>query len=169
MTGIYGASATGWATLRRNVLPGFAASDIAQGAPLCVASGISQGFIMATTAQQKPVGIARDWAIAGAPVAVYDFGNELRANVGGNGLGASISNQSWIGVVGTSQVTHPQSGVVITTPLFGPVVGTGSPVGYGNNASATWAVGVAYESGATGDYSLYRVEPQILSGQTGSN
>ena len=155
---------TQWSRLRRAALPGFAASDIAQGAPVCVASAGDEAFIMCTTAQQKPVGVAADWAIAGNPLTVYDYGNTYRTSVGGNGAGASFARQSYIGVIGTSQVAHPQSGVVITTPLLGQVLPTGSPVGGGTAASSIWAVGVARESAAVGDFAEYRIEPAVLSG-----
>lgn len=151
-----------WATLRRAAIPGFAGSDIAQGAPVCVASGGDDSFVMCLSTGQKPVGVARDYAIAGNPVAVLDFGNEVRTNVGGNGAGASFSRQSWIGVTGQSQIVHPQSGVTITTPLLGQVTSGGSPAGSG--ASPLWAVGVAYESAAVGDFANFRVEPTLLSG-----
>lgn len=159
---------TGWATLRRNVLPGFAASDIVQGAPVCLASSADDGFIMCTSSAQKPVGVARDYAIAGNAVAIYDYGNELRTNVGGNGAGASFSRQSYIGVIGTSSVTHPQSGVAVTAPLLGQVTGTPS-VAVGASTAAVYAVGVAYESAAVGDQAKYRIEPALLSGIVNSN
>lgn len=155
---------TQWSNVRRAALPGFAASDIAPGAPVCVASSGDESFIMCTTAQQKPVGVARDWAVAGAAVTVYDFGNTYRTNVGGNGAGASFARQAYIGVIGTSTVTHPVSGVVITCPLLGQVLPTGSPVGGGTAASSIWAVGVARESAAVGDFAEYRIEPAVLSG-----
>ena len=154
---------TGWTTVRRAAIPGFAGSDIAQGAPLCVASSGDSAFIMCTSSAQKPVGVARDYAIAGNPVAVYDFGNQVRTNVGGNGAGASFPRQAYIGVTGTSQITHPQSGVVITTPLLGQVVAVPSePVGA--SLTAVWAAGVAFESAAVGDFAEYRIEPALLLG-----
>lgn len=150
---------TQWATLRRAAIPAFAGSDIIQGAPVCIASSGDDTVIMCTTSAQKPIGVARDFAIAGNPVTVYDDGNEVRANVGGNGAGGSFSRQAFVGVIGTSTVTHPQSGVVVTAPVLGQVVGVGSATG-----TNLWAVGVSYESAAVGDFSKFRVEPRILSG-----
>lgn len=150
-------------TLQRSSIPGFAGSDIVQGAPLCIASGGDSSFIMATSSAQKPVGTARDYAVAGDAVAVLDYGNEVRTNIAGMGAGASFSRQSYIGVIGTSTVTHPQSGVLVTAPVLGQVAGTPS-VAIGASAAPVWALGVAYESAALGDAALYRVEPALLSG-----
>ena len=106
---------TQWATVRRNPgLPAFAGSDIVQGAAVCVASSGDNQVIMCTSSAQKPIGVARDYAIAGNPVSVYDYGNEVRTNVGGNGAGGSFSRQSYVGIIGTSSMTHPQSGVAVT-------------------------------------------------------
>jgi hypothetical protein len=159
---------SGWTTLRRHVLPGFAASDIVQGAPVCVASNADSAFVMCTTSAQKPVGVARDYAIAGNPVAVFDFGNQVRTAVGGQGAGASFSRQSYVGIVGTSSMTHPQSGVTVTYGVIGQVTGTAS-VGVGASTAAVWALGVAYESAALGDFAEYRIEPALLSGIVNSN
>lgn len=160
---------SGWATLRRNVLPGFAASDIVQGAPVCVASSADDGFIMCTSSAQKPVGVARDYAIAGNPVAIFDYGNEQRTNVAGMGAGASFSRQSYVGVIGTSQAVHPQSGVTVTTPVLGQVAPVAGATAVGGSGTALYAVGVAYESAAVGDFAKYRIEPALLSGQINSN
>lgn len=160
---------TGWATLRRTVFSGFAASDIVQGAPVCVASSADDGFIMCTSSTQKPVGVARDYAIAGNAIAVQDFGNEVRANVAGMGVGGSFSRQSYVGVTGTSQAVHPQSGVTVTTPVLGQVTTAVGATAVGGSGVPLWAVGIAYESAATGDFAKYRVEPALLSGITSSN
>src|SRR5581483_6668716 len=142
---------TQWATLRRSAIPAFAGSDIVQGAPVCIASSGDDTVIMCTTSAQKPIGVARDSAIAGNAVAVYDDGNEVRTSIFGNGAGGSFSRQSYVGVIGTSTVTHPQSGVVVTAPLLGQVNSTPS-VAVGASTTSVWAVGVAYESAAIGDY-----------------
>jgi hypothetical protein len=152
-----------WATLRRSAIPAFAGSDIVQGAPVCIASGGDDQVVMCTSANQKPIGVARDYAIAGNAVTVYDDGNVVRTNIGGNGAGASFSRQAYVGVIGTSSITHPQSGVAVSTPVLGAVAG-GSPLGVGGVGSQIWAVGVAYESAAVGDWSAFRVEPRLLSG-----
>lgn len=158
---------TQWATLRRSAIPAFAASDIVMGAPVCIASSGDDAVVMCTSPNQKPIGVARDYAIAGNPVTVYDDGNEVRTNIGGNGAGASYSRQSYVGVVGTSSMVHPQSGVTVTFPVLGAVTG-GSPLGVGGVGSQSWAVGVAYESAAVGDYAKFRVEPRLLSGIVGN-
>lgn len=159
---------TQWATLRRNsALPRFAASDVVAGALVCVASSGDDAVIMCTSPNQKPIGVARDYAIAGNPVGVYDYGNEVRTDVGGNGAGASFSRQSYVGIVGTSTMTHPQSGVTVTFGLIGPVTG-GSPLGIGGVGSQIWAAGVANESAAVGDFAAYRIEPALLSGIVGN-
>lgn len=159
---------TQWATLRRNpALPRFAASDIVQGALVCVASSGDNAVIMCTAPGQKPLGVARDYAIAGNAVGVYDYGTEYRTNVGGAGAGASFSRQAYVGIVGTSTMVHPQSGVTVTFGLIGPVAG-GSPLGVGGVGSQIWAAGVANESAAVGDYANYRIEPALLSGQVGN-
>lgn len=150
---------TQWSTLRRAAIPAFAGSDVVQGAPVCIASAGDSTVIMCTTSAQKPIGVARDNAIAGNAVTVYDDGNIVRTSIFGNGAGGSFSRQAFIGVIGTSTVTHPQSGVVVTAPLLGQVNGTGSATG-----TNLWAVGVAYESAAVGDFAAFRVEPRILSG-----
>lgn len=150
---------TQWSTLHRGSIPMFAASDIVQGAPVCVASAGDDSVIMCTTSAQKPIGVARDSAIAGNAIAVADDGNIVRTSIFGNGAGGSFPRQAFVGVIGTSTVTHPQSGVVVTAPLIGQVVGVGSATG-----TNLWAVGVAYESAAVGDFAAFRVEPRILSG-----
>lgn len=155
---------TQWDTLHRSSIPAFAGSDIVQGALVCVASSGDDTVIMCTSAIQKPIGVARDYAIAGNPVTVADDGNKVRINVGGNGAGGSITRQGYVGVIGTSSMVHPQSGVTVTFGLLGQVAG-GSPLGVGTAGSQTWAGGVAYESAAVGDWSAFRVEPRLLSGQ----
>lgn len=164
MTASFTPNATQWSTLRRAAIPAFAASDIVQGAAVCMASNaISGGWdvMMCSNSTQKPIGVARDYAIAGNPVAVYDDGNIVRANVGGNGAGGSVGQFDYVGVVGTSSMVHPQSGVTVTFPLFGKVSANASAVGVG---PAVWAVGVAYEAAFPGDFSAFRVEPRTLSG-----
>jgi hypothetical protein len=158
-------NASQWSTLRRSVIPAFAASDIVQGAAVCVASNAVHGgwdVMMVSNFSQKPIGVARDYAIAGNPVAVFDDGNIVRANVGGNGVGGSVGQFDFVGIVGTSTMVHPQSGVTVTFPLFGTVPHAASPVGYGG--SPVWAVGVSYEAAYPGDFSAFRVEPRTLSG-----
>jgi hypothetical protein len=159
---------TQWATVQRSAIPGFGGSDIVQGAPVCVASSGDSTFIMCTSSAQKPVGVARDYTIAGDAVAVLDYGNEVRSMIAGMGAGGSFSRQAYVGVIGTSTVTHPQSGVVVTCPVLGQVSGTAS-VAIGASTAAVWAVGQAYESAALGDAALYRIEPALLSGLVNSN
>ena len=162
-------NATQWSTLRRAVLPAFAASDIVQGAPVCVASNAVGGglqTIMCTTSAQKPIGVARDYAIAGNPVAIFDDGNMPRANVGGNGVGGSIGQFDYLGVVGTSTMVHPQSGVTVTFGVLGKVVPNGGVVG--STGGTLWALGVSYEAGWPGDFTQYRIEPRTLSGLVGN-
>jgi hypothetical protein len=153
---------TQWATLRRSAIPGFAGSDIVQGAPVRIASSGDNAFIMVTTQQEKPVGIARDSAIAGNAVTVWDDGNIVRTDTFGMGAGGSFNRMQYLGVSGTSTVVHPQSGVTVTAPVLGAVAGA-SPLGY-PAGSQIWAVGVAYESAAIGDFAAFRVEPRLLSG-----
>jgi hypothetical protein len=158
-------NATQWSTVRRSVIPAFAASDIVQGAAVCLASNaVHSGFdvMMVQNFSQKPIGVARDYAIAGNPVAVFDDGNIVRANVGGNGVGGSVGQIDYVGVVGTSTLVHPQSGVTVTFGVFGGVPHLASPVGYGG--SPVWAVGVSYEAAYPGDFSAFRIEPRTLSG-----
>jgi hypothetical protein len=146
--------------VKRHVIPGFGASDIWQGAPVCLASSGDWTFQMVTSAAQKPVGIARDFAAAGQPVSVYDDGNIQRTYPG---AGGSFSRQAYVGYVGTSSGVHPVSGVTVTYPVLGQVAGTPS-VAVGASSAAVWAVGVAYESAALNDQAAFRVEPRLLSG-----
>lgn len=154
---------TQWTTVKRNLIPAIAASDIVQGAPVRWASDLDWGVQMCASSNEKPIGIARDYAIAGAPVSVYDDGNIVREYVGGNGAGGSFSRQSYVGVVGTSTMTHPQSGVTVTYGVIGQVTGTPS-VAVGASTASVWALGQALESAAIGDWAAYRVEPRLLSG-----
>lgn len=151
-------------TVVRGHIPGFAASDIVAGAPVCLASSGDWSFKMCASSNDKPVGIARNSPKAGQAVSVLDDFNIVRTNVLGNGAGASFPRQAFLGVVGTSTVTHPQSAVSVTFGVLGQVTGTPS-LAVGASAAATWAVGVAYESAAAGDYAAFRVEPRLLSGQ----
>lgn len=146
------------ATVLRGKLPMFAASDIVAGAPVRIASSADWGVQMVQSSAEKPLGIARDNAIAGDPITVYDDGNVLRTVAG-----ASFSRQAFVGVVGTSSVTHPISGIAVTTPVLGQVAGTPS-VAVGASSTSVWAVGQAWESAAAGDQIGYRVEPRLLSG-----
>jgi hypothetical protein len=142
----------------RGRLPMFAGSDIMQGAPVTVASSGDWTVIMCTSSAQKPIGIARDYAIAGNAVNVKDMGNVVRDYVAGTGAGASFSRQAYLGVIGTSSGVHPQSGVSVTFPVLGQVA-------IGSQGQATvYAVGQAWESAAIGDFAAYRIEPTLLSG-----
>lgn len=160
---------TQWGSVLRSSIPGFAGSDIVQGAAVCIASGGDSQFIMCTSSAQKPVGVARDYAVAGDAVAVLDYGNEIRTNVGGNGAGASFSRESYIGVIGTSTMTHPQSGVTVTYGALGQVAPVSGATGVGGSTTALYALGVAYESAAAGDFAAVRIEPALLSGLVNSN
>lgn len=154
---------TQWGEVIRTRTPFFAASDIVAGAPVCIASAADFGVQMCQTSADKPIGIAEGSPKAGQAVSVFDPGNILRRYPLGLGAGASFSRQSYLGVIGTSSVTHPQSAVAVTTPVIGRVTGTPS-VAVGASTAATWAVGVAYESAAAADKAAYRVEPRLLSG-----
>ncbi len=160
---------TQWTTVERALIPAFAGSDIVQGAAVCIASGGDNQVIMCTSSAQKPIGVARDYSQAGQAVAVYDYGNIARTNVGGNGAGASFSRESYVGIVGTSTMTHPQSGVTVTYGLIGQVAPAVGATAVGGSATALYALGVAYESAATGDFAAFRIEPALLSGLVNSN
>ena len=155
----------GFIEIKRGEIPGFAASDIVQGAPVCVASGGDWMFQHCTSSAQKPVGIARDYAQAGDPVAVLDLANIVRTFPG---AGGSFPRQAYVGVVGTSSLVHPQSGVTVTYGVIGQVTGTPS-IAIGASTAAVWALGVAYESAALNDQASYRIEPALLSGVVNSN
>jgi len=147
-------------TLKRFEIPCFAASDIVAGAAVRLTSSGDWSVQMIQTSAEKPIGIARDFAVAGDPVAVFDGGNIVRTNVGGFGAGASFTRQAFIGVIGTSSMVHPQSLVAVTYGALGPL----NPGTTGASGAAIFAIGVAYESAAAGDYAAYRVEPTLLSG-----
>ena len=146
--------------VKRFEIPCFAASDIWQGAPVCLASCGDWTVEMVTSSAQKPIGIARDFAGAGNPVSIFDDGNIQRTFPG---AGGSFSRQAYIGYVGTSSGVHPVSGVTVTYPVLGQVAGTPS-VAVGASTTAVWAVGVAYESAALNDQAAFRIEPRLLSG-----
>lgn len=145
-------------TIHKGVMPAFAASDIVAGTPVRIASSGDWAVQMCQSSAEKPVGVARDYAAAGDPVSVLEDFNILRSPAG-----ASFSRQSFVGVVGTSSMTHPISAVTVTYPVIGQVSGTPS-VAVGASAAAVWAVGQAWESAAIGDMAAYRVEPRLLSG-----
>lgn len=147
-------------TVKRFEIPGFAASDIWQGAPVCLASCGDWTFQMVTSAAQKPVGVARDFAAAGDAIAIFDDGNIQRTYPG---AGGSFSRQAYVGYVGTSSGVHPISKVTVTYPVLGQVAGTPS-VAVGASSAAVWALGVAYESAALNDQAAFRIEPRLLSG-----
>lgn len=151
--------------LERGVIPCFAASDIIQGAAVCLASGGDWMVQMVTGSNQKPIGIARDYAIAGNAVGVFDIGNIKRTFPG---AGGSFPREAYIGYVGTSSMVHPQSGVTVTYPVLGQVTGTPS-VAVGASTAAVYAVGVAWESAALNDLAAFRIEPALLSGVVNSN
>ena len=152
-------------TIKRFELPCFAASDIWQGAPVCLASSGDWTVQMVTSSTQKPIGIARDFATAGNPISVWDYGNIQRTYPG---AGGSFSRQSYVGYVGTSSGVHPISGVTVTYPVLGQVSGTPS-VAIGASTAAVWAVGIAWESAALNDQAAFRIEPALLSGIVNSN
>lgn len=154
---------TQWTTVKRFEIPCFAASDIVAGAAVRLASSGDFAVQMCQSSAEKAIGIARDYAIAGNPISVFDDGNILRMNTAGQGAGASFSRQSYVGVVGTSTVVHPQSGVTVTYGVLGAVTGTPS-IAVGASTSSVFAVGVAFESAAIGDQAAFRIEPRLLSG-----
>lgn len=149
-------------TVHRGVLPCFAASDIIAGAPVRIASGADWAVQMVQSSAEKPLGVARDYAAAGDAVAIFDDFNIVRSPAG-----ASFSRESFLGVVGTSSLVHPISGVTVTYPVLGQVAGTPS-VAVGASAPSVWAVGLAWESAAIGDNAAYRIEPRLLSGLVAS-
>lgn len=149
---------TQWTSVRRGLLPCFAASDIVAGAPVRIASSGDGAVQMVQSSAEKPLGVARDFAAAGDAVAVFDDFNVIRSPAG-----ASFSRQSYLGVVGTSSIAHPISGVTAVYPVLGQVTGTPS-VAVGASTAPVWAVGQAWESAAIGDNAAYRVEPRLLSG-----
>ena len=156
---------SGFQVVRRGAIPAYAASDIVQGAPVCVASGGDWMVQHCTSSAQKPIGIAKDYAIAGDPVDVLDYGNIVRSLPG---AGGSWPREAYVGVVGTSSAVHPNSGVTVTYGVLGQVTGTPS-VAVGASTAAVYAVGQAYESAALNDWAAYRIEPALLSGVVNSN
>ncbi len=153
------------AIVKRHEYGLYAASDIWLGAPVCMASTGDWTVQMCLTSAQKPIGVARDYAAATYEVPIYDFGNVTRT---WPGAGGSFSRQSYVGVVGTSSGAHPISGANVTYPVLGQVAGTPS-VAVGASFAPVWAVGVAWESAAVGDYAGYRIEPALLCGLVNSN
>lgn len=145
-------------SVKRGLVPVFAASDIFPGAAVRIASSGDWAVQMVQSSAEKPLGIARDYAAAGDPVAVYDDFNIVRTPAG-----ASFSRESYLGVVGTSSAVHPISGVTVTYPVLGQVTGTPS-VAVGASVAPVWAVGQAWESAAIGDMAAFRIEPRLLSG-----
>jgi hypothetical protein len=153
--------ATQVTSVKRFEIPAFAGSDIWAGAAVYLASGGDWTVQMCTSSSQKPLGIARDYAQAGDPVSVWDYGNIQRTYP--IGAGGSFPRQAYVGVIGTSSGVHPESGVTVTYPVLGQVNSTPS-VPVGASAASVWAVGVAYESAAIGDSAAFRIEPALLSG-----
>ena len=147
-------------TVKRFEIPCFAASDIVQGAPVRLASSGDATVQMCQSSAEKPIGIARDYAIAGDPISVFDDGNIVRTLPG---AGGSFNRMSYVGVVGTSSAAHPQSGVTVTYGVLGAVAPVGATA-VGASATPIWAVGVAYESAALNDNAAFRIEPRLLSG-----
>lgn len=149
---------TQWGEIKRFELPMFAASDIIAGTIVRVASSGDLAVQMVLSSAEQPLGIARDNAKAGEAVSVFDDGNVKRILAG-----ASFTRQAQIGYVGTSQTTHPESGVTVTYPYAGQVTGTPS-VAVGASTTAVWSLGQAVESAAIGDMAAVRVSPRLLSG-----
>lgn len=137
-----------------------AGSDIWAGTPVRLASVGDWTVVMCASQNDKPLGIARDFAAAGNPVAVFDDFNIIRPPVG---VGGSFPRQAYVGVISTTSSAHPISGIACTFPLLGQVTGTPSePVGA--SLTPVWAVGTAWESAATNDQVAIRIEPRLLSG-----
>lgn len=154
----------GWTEVLTVALPYFAASDIISGAPVRVASSGDQAVQMCQSSAEKVIGLAVGNAKAGDGVAVYtQRGTQKRINVGGFGAGASFSRQAYLGVVGTSSLVHPESGVTVTTPVLG-AVNAATGTGVGASGVSLWSVGVALESAAADDYALLEIDPALLSG-----
>ncbi len=150
---------TQFGDVNRFEVPCFAASDIVAGAAVRIASSGDWAVQMCQSSAEMPLGTARDFAAAGQPVSVWDIGNIQRTLPG---AGASFARESWVGVVGTSSMVHPISGVTVTYGVLGQVTATASAVG--GSSTPVWAIGQAFESAATGDQAAFRINPTILSG-----
>ena len=162
----------------RGRIEAFAASDITAGSlvkfSVASATGASMapisnppGFFVQMCASQndEPLGFARDNAIAGAPVAVFDYGNIIRETVQ-----ASTNLGQYVGVVGVGATAHPISGVTVSVPQLGPVYAASysnivNAVGASSATfSAIWAVGMALDIGNPGQGVAVRINPRLLSG-----
>lgn len=155
----------------------FAASDIFAGTVVTLqassigssAVSLNQGFAvrMAASQNDQPFGIARDNAIAGQAVTVWDSPNYLRLTVGG-----SVNAAQQIGVINTSSAAHPISGVVTAYPNVGQVTpgstsnysGTWGASAVPSSYNAVWAIGQALEPGIPGQGVVVQIAPRLLSG-----
>ena len=164
----------------RGRIEAFAASDILAGAAVTWATAsittasistlnTSPGFqvIMCASSNQEPLGFARDNAVAGKPVAVFDYGNIIRETVQG-----SVNLGQKVGVISASPVTHPVSLVSVMTPNIGQVLpastsnqgGTWGGSSVPSSYNATWSIGDAVDIGNPGQGVAIRVNPRLLSG-----
>jgi hypothetical protein len=162
----------------RGRIEAFAASDVVAGTPVkfsvASATGSSMspisnppGFFVEMCGSQndEPLGFARDHAVAGGPVAVFDYGNIIRETVQG-----SVNLGQYVGVIGTGATAHPVSGATIRVPQLGAVYAASfsNIVMYGVSStstfSAVWAVGQALDIGNPGQGVAIRVNPRLLSG-----
>lgn len=163
----------------RGRIEAFAASDIYPNAvvkwSIASATGASMNPItnppgyfveMCGSQNDEPLGFARDGAVAGAPVAVFDYGNIIRQTVQ-----ASTNLGQKVGVVGTGATAHPVSAVVIRVPQLGAVsaasvsnfmTALGAPST--TSFSAVWSIGEALDNGNPGQGVSIRVNPRLLSG-----
>jgi hypothetical protein len=125
--------------LHRTSFPGIAASAIAAGQPVTLASGGDRHVAPIATANVQPLGVALASAVnPGEGVAVLDRGNtEIVIAAASLGRGAEI-------------------GVLAGTTSFGPVSAA--------SGSAVFSVGQSVSAAAAGEeFSLY-INPRQLSG-----
>ena len=159
----------------RGRIEAFAASDVVAGSlvkfSIASATGASMtpisnppGFFVQMCASQndEPLGFARDNAVAGGPVAVFDYGNILRETVQG-----SVNLGQYVGVIGVGATAHPISGVTVNVPQLGAVSAasvSSGVVGSAASFSAVWAAGMALDIGNPGQGVSIRINPRLLSG-----
>lgn len=158
----------------------FAASDVFAGAAVKWATAsittasistlnTSPGFqvIMCGSANDEPLGFAREAATAGQPLAVFDYGNIIRETVQG-----SVNLGQKVGVISASPAVHPLSGVTSYVPNIGQVTaastsnqgGTWGGSSVPSSYNATWSIGDALDIGNPGQGVAIRVNPRLLSG-----
>lgn len=162
----------------RGRIEAFAASDIVAGTVVKWVTASATGSSMTPISQppgyfvsmvgssnEEPLGFARDNAVAGAPVTVFDFGNILRETVQG-----SVNLGQKVGVISASPTVHELSGVSVLTPNLGQVTAASysnivNAVGASSATfNAVWSVGDAVDIANPGQGCAVRVNPRLLSG-----